>query len=328
MTPGEISQATALTTGSVTAVLDRLEKGGFVRRERDPADRRRVAVKLAPDRRRQIAAIFQPMLRRAAEMYSALSEAELSAILRFLRTAIPMLHRETAKLRPGVAMAAWVKDFPGELSAPLGSVKRGRLLVRTGAAQLCVRADPSASTLYRAHFQGRAPLVRANGGSVSIIYSRSRAIEGKTCGAEVGLNGSIPWDIELRGGVSRLTADLAQLSLQSLNVSDGASDVAMKLPPPVGTIRVVFAGGVSRLRLQRPCGVPARLQLNGEAHQLGFDAHRLGAVGGETRLESANYSSSEDRYEISVLGGANELSVEECDALGAGAGTYEQHASP
>src|SRR5690348_10057768 len=41
---GRLAELTGLTTGAVTGVVDRLEAGGFVRRETDPADRRRVIV--------------------------------------------------------------------------------------------------------------------------------------------------------------------------------------------------------------------------------------------------------------------------------------------
>ncbi len=37
-----------MTTGTVTGVLDRLERAGFVRRERDDGDRRKVLVVLEP----------------------------------------------------------------------------------------------------------------------------------------------------------------------------------------------------------------------------------------------------------------------------------------
>ncbi len=40
MTAGELARATGLTTASITGVLDRLEEGGFVRRERDPKEGR------------------------------------------------------------------------------------------------------------------------------------------------------------------------------------------------------------------------------------------------------------------------------------------------
>jgi DNA-binding MarR family transcriptional regulator len=44
MTPGQFAAITGLSTGTVTGVLDRLERGGFVHRTRDPGDRRKVIV--------------------------------------------------------------------------------------------------------------------------------------------------------------------------------------------------------------------------------------------------------------------------------------------
>src|SRR5687768_10615436 len=50
LTAGRLATLTGLTTGAVTGVVDRLEEGGFVRRERDPDDRRRVIVRLVARR--------------------------------------------------------------------------------------------------------------------------------------------------------------------------------------------------------------------------------------------------------------------------------------
>jgi hypothetical protein len=47
LTAGEVSQLTELPTSTTTRVLDRLEKHGFVVRETDPADRRRVVVRVS-----------------------------------------------------------------------------------------------------------------------------------------------------------------------------------------------------------------------------------------------------------------------------------------
>src|ERR1700723_3106069 len=46
MTAGELARATGLTTASITGVIDRLGQSGFLRRERDAGDRRRVLVQL------------------------------------------------------------------------------------------------------------------------------------------------------------------------------------------------------------------------------------------------------------------------------------------
>ena len=48
-TAGHLAELGALTTGAVTGVLDRLEQAGYVRREPDPDDRRRVVVRMVED---------------------------------------------------------------------------------------------------------------------------------------------------------------------------------------------------------------------------------------------------------------------------------------
>ena len=48
MTAGELARAAGLTSGAVTAVVDRLEKAGMAKRVADPADRRRVRIEVTP----------------------------------------------------------------------------------------------------------------------------------------------------------------------------------------------------------------------------------------------------------------------------------------
>lgn len=48
LTPGRLAELSGLTTGSVTGVIDRLERAGYARRERDAGDRRKVLVTLVP----------------------------------------------------------------------------------------------------------------------------------------------------------------------------------------------------------------------------------------------------------------------------------------
>jgi DNA-binding MarR family transcriptional regulator len=49
LTAGQLSSMTGLTTGAVTHIVDRLEKRGFVERQRDPADRRKVFLRVVPE---------------------------------------------------------------------------------------------------------------------------------------------------------------------------------------------------------------------------------------------------------------------------------------
>jgi DNA-binding MarR family transcriptional regulator len=83
---GRLAELTGLTTGAVTGVIDRLEKRGFVHREVDPSDRRKVIV--IADRSRVDRDLFPhfPSLQRAAaqEFYDDFSIAELELITEFL----------------------------------------------------------------------------------------------------------------------------------------------------------------------------------------------------------------------------------------------------
>jgi DNA-binding MarR family transcriptional regulator len=51
ITAGRLSGASGLTTGAVTVVVDRLSSAGYVRRVRDPDDRRKVYVEMTPELR-------------------------------------------------------------------------------------------------------------------------------------------------------------------------------------------------------------------------------------------------------------------------------------
>lgn len=88
---GRLAELTGLTTGAVTGVIDRLERGGFVRRELDPADRRKVIV--VPDAGRVDRDLFPhfPSLQRAAaqRFYDDYSIVELERISEFLSRLVP-----------------------------------------------------------------------------------------------------------------------------------------------------------------------------------------------------------------------------------------------
>src|ERR1700754_345536 len=58
MTAGRLAELTGLTTGAITGVVDRMEKAGFVRRERDDSDRRKVFIALVPDRLKEIGEFY------------------------------------------------------------------------------------------------------------------------------------------------------------------------------------------------------------------------------------------------------------------------------
>src|SRR5919107_4844953 len=97
------------------------------------------------------------------------------------------------------------------LAAPLGSSGSGRLRFTNGACRAVTRADPHLRGLYRARFGDRMPKVAVRAGVVTIRYPRVPSRDWLDAGseppAEIELNARVPWDIEVRGGASRLLAD-------------------------------------------------------------------------------------------------------------------------
>jgi DNA-binding MarR family transcriptional regulator len=83
---GRLAELTGLTTGGVTGLVDRLEQGGFVRREVDPEDRRKVIVSADPARVERDLFPHFPSLESAAkaEFYDDFTVAELEVITAFL----------------------------------------------------------------------------------------------------------------------------------------------------------------------------------------------------------------------------------------------------
>jgi DNA-binding MarR family transcriptional regulator len=93
MTAGALAEASRLTTGAVTFVIDRMEAAGFVRRRRDDADRRRVLVDLVPAARERALSFHLPMVMDARKALAGFTDDEVAVICRFLRTSAEVFER-------------------------------------------------------------------------------------------------------------------------------------------------------------------------------------------------------------------------------------------
>jgi DNA-binding MarR family transcriptional regulator len=100
MTAGELARATGLTTASITGVADRLEEAGFVRRERDARDRRRVVIRLVLERAlSDIAPVFLPMVRALQDVAGRYTDDELQLIVGFYGRMEQVFRDHLARLR-------------------------------------------------------------------------------------------------------------------------------------------------------------------------------------------------------------------------------------
>lgn len=99
MTAGRLAELTGLTTGAITGVIDRMEKAGFVRRERDDSDRRKVFIALVPDRLGEIGGFYELLQRAMQKQCDAYTDAELRLILRYAADSYRSILEATNQLK-------------------------------------------------------------------------------------------------------------------------------------------------------------------------------------------------------------------------------------
>jgi DNA-binding MarR family transcriptional regulator len=98
VTAGRLAEATGLTTGAITTVLDRLERAGLARRVRDEKDRRRVLVEVTEAARAGAAEYYGPHVDLSERLYRRYTVEQLELLLGFVREGREFNEREAARL--------------------------------------------------------------------------------------------------------------------------------------------------------------------------------------------------------------------------------------
>jgi hypothetical protein len=142
-----------------------------------------------------------------------------------------------------------------------------------------------------------------------------RDVPGKP-GDEITLNAYIPWEIEFRGGISNLHADLRGLELRSLDVLGGASQIRLLLSGPARTTFIYITGGIRNGTIRVPPGVGISVQVSGSVSNLVFDGQRFAAMAGDINLENSTFKSATSRCDVCIAGGANNLTIDNQDLPG------------
>ncbi|MFA1539837.1 MarR family winged helix-turn-helix transcriptional regulator [Actinomadura monticuli] len=84
-TPGQLAQLMGITTGgAITAVIDRLERAGYVKRTRDRDDRRRVIIELVAENVAGFGRYFEPISRAFYERLATYTAEEIDVLLRWI----------------------------------------------------------------------------------------------------------------------------------------------------------------------------------------------------------------------------------------------------
>lgn len=99
LTAGEIGAHLGLTSGAVTGLIDRLEAGGWVYRERDPQDRRRVFVKVSGEQGADVWPLYRPLAEAIETYRDDLDSQSLQTVVEFLEYANEAITETTRHAR-------------------------------------------------------------------------------------------------------------------------------------------------------------------------------------------------------------------------------------
>ena len=99
MTAGRLAELTGLTTGAITGVVDRLEKAGMVRRERDESDRRKVFIVPVEERMMEMGRPYELVKRAMQKQSEAYTDAELKFLIRYGTESYQSMLEATTELR-------------------------------------------------------------------------------------------------------------------------------------------------------------------------------------------------------------------------------------
>ena len=99
LSPSALARRAGLHPATVTGILDRLERGGWVARERDPSDRRAVLVRALRDRNAEVFRLYAGMNRSMDDLCEGYSDEELELLAGFLRRTTDAGRVATGELR-------------------------------------------------------------------------------------------------------------------------------------------------------------------------------------------------------------------------------------
>lgn len=147
VTAGELAHEVGLTTGAVTAMVDRLAAANLLQRKSDPDDRRKVLIELTPEAQKLADDIYGEMAHATAPYIDSLSDRDLLTLVAFFDTS----------RRVNLELARAVKERTGKRKASLRYRIEQAKALKEDAKQLF-------KTL-RADMKGMVSVVIVTGGS-------------------------------------------------------------------------------------------------------------------------------------------------------------------
>jgi hypothetical protein len=187
---------------------------------------------------------------------------------------------------------------------------RATLVIASGATAITIgtanRSGPLVSASTAKHANVRPVIERGRAIKVTLRPAAGRAT---STSLRVYLNEAVRWRLVIGGGAVGLVLNLRSAHLRGTEITAGFTAITMRLPKPAGTGTVTLAGGASRVQLDLPSGVPARLALDGGAGHATVAGRTYVGVAGGSVLTAPGWARALRRYQVDAPAGLSSISV-------------------
>jgi len=197
-----------------------------------------------------------------------------------------------------------------DASGQLGDVQSASLEINAGAATIKISSDSDVGTdLFKAHiaYSGTKPDVTFDASSRKLTISQRGnnflIFQSRRFELDLQINPKVTWAVELNTGAATSTLDLSHVQLKSLSLSSGAARDEITLGPASEAVPVEIDGGALTVKIHRPQGTEASVDVSGGAVSLDADGRGLHGIGHQS-YESPGFSNAANGYRIEINGGA------------------------
>jgi len=176
-----------------------------------------------------------------------------------------------------------------------------------GAKRVTVRAADLGDTLYRVttpEAGAAMPRVDDQGGRV-----RLSLVGGGAQAVDITLNAAVLWDLRVVGGAELSTIDLSAGRVGGVDLTGGASRIALTLPPPDGTLSVRMSGGVSLFDVLASEQTPVRVRVGSGAGQVTLNGQNHAGVSAGQTFTPADWGAAVDRIDVDAAAGMTAMTV-------------------
>lgn len=189
-------------------------------------------------------------------------------------------------------------------------------LVEVGSVASIAIDSGSRGVLVRhgSDMQGLVRSARDRASASPAIVSGERVVVRRLRGVgygEIELNPRHPWRFQIQGATWNTVLQVGSLDVRAIKLDSGATKVECFLPRPRGVVPIEVSGGVVGLTLHRPPGVAVAADISTGAVRVKLDDYSVTASVMDTQWEStAGAASAPDRYQLSIRGGAFQVSLD------------------